>query len=43
MCDCPQAKFGKGLCKHVSAVEAHLSGQWAALHKSVETIIKRPG
>ena len=43
VCDCPQAKFGKGLCKHVSAVEARLSGQWAALHKRAETIIKRPG
>ena len=38
----PQAKFGKGLCKHVAAVEVWLAGQWAALHERTVTIIKRP-
>ena len=42
MRDCPQAGFGGGLCKHASAAEASPSGRWAALHKKVETIIKRP-
>ena len=42
VCDCPQAKFGKGLCKHAAAVEVWLAGQWAALHERTVTIIKRP-
>ena len=32
-CDCPQDKFGKGLCKHVAAVDSWLARRWAALHK----------
>ena len=42
VCDCPQARFGKGLCKHMAAVEVWLAGQWAALHERAVTIIKRP-
>ena len=42
VCECPQARLGKGLCKHVAAVEVWLAEQWAALHKRTETAIKRP-
>ena len=42
VCECPQARFGKGLCKHVAAVEVWLAGQWAVLHERAVTIIKRP-
>ena len=41
-CDCPQDKFGKGLCKHIVAVDSWLARQWAALHKREESRISRP-
>ena len=41
-CDCPQGEFGKGLCKHVVAVDSWLARRWAALHKRGESRISRP-
>ena len=42
VCECPQAGFGRGLCKRVAAVEVWLAEQWTSMHERAATIIKRP-
>ena len=42
MCDCPQCQFGKGLCKHVAAIDVWLAKKWNAIHKKTIKIIDRP-
>ena len=41
-CDCPQCEFGKGLCKHVVAVDLWLTKQWESLHKKSTVTVCRP-
>ena len=42
MCDCTQCRLGRGLCKHVAAVDMWLSGRWAEMHGRERVAIRRP-
>ena len=42
VCDCAQGELGRGLCKHVAAVDMWLSGKWAAMHGPERAAIRRP-
>lgn len=42
ICDCPQCEFGRGLCKHVVAVDLWLTKQWESLYKKSTINICRP-
>ncbi len=41
-CDCAQGELGRGLCKHVAAVDMRLSGRWAVMHRPERVSIRRP-
>ena len=42
VCDCAQCQMGRGLCKHVVAVDMWLSERWASLHGRARTAVRRP-
>ena len=42
VCDCVQGQLGRGLCKHVAAVDMWLSGKWATLRRPERMTMRRP-
>ena len=42
VCDCAQCQMGRGLCKHVAAVDVWLSERWASLHRRARIAVRRP-
>lgn len=42
VCDCPQCRFGKGICKHVAAIDVWLARKWIMIHKKTIKIIDKP-
>ena len=42
VCDCAQCGLGRGLCKHVAAVDVWLSGKWAGMHRPERVAVRRP-
>ena len=42
VCDCAQCRLGRGLCKHVAAIDMWLSERWASMHARERAVIRRP-
>ena len=42
VCDCAQCSLGRGLCKHIAAVDMWLSEKWGNIHRMKLVTIRRP-